>query len=134
VWVENRSSQAVVFFVDDLGSDPAPYYVVPANTAARVGTPGLSTRDVRVNVLGWRHEANGVGPCAPGDYDDTIYDVPPDGGVRLLIEASGQPSVAMQVEPASLRLLERAPLDAPLTEDELCERVQELVVTQPAAT
>jgi len=127
VWVENRSADAATFFVDDLGSDSSPFYIVPPHTSARVSNPGLSTRDVRVNVLGWGHEVRHVGPCSPGHYDDTIYDVPSDASVRLEIAVTGEPSVSLASEPPSLPALERAPLDGPLTEDQLCERVQELV-------
>lgn len=132
VWVDNRSAEAATFFVDDLGSDAAPFYIVPPRTSAHIASPGLSSRDVRVNVLGWRHEEGHVGPCAPGNYDDTIYDVPADGSVRLLIDASGQPSVSLAPEPTSLPDLKRAPLDGPLTEDQLCERVQELLAAPPS--
>ena len=63
VWVENRSAQATTFFIYDLGAGPTPYYVVPPHTTAHVGSEGLHTRDVLVNVLGWRHEEGHVGPC-----------------------------------------------------------------------
>jgi hypothetical protein len=131
-WVDNRSSQAATFFLDDLSSGPAPYYIVRPHTSAHVGSDGLHTRDVRVNVLGWGHEAGHVGPCAPGHYDDTIYDVPPAGSVRLLIDVTGQPSVSLASEPPSLPNLARAPLDGPLTEDQLCQRVQELLAASPS--
>jgi hypothetical protein len=132
VWVDNRSSQAATFFVYDLGSGPTPYYIVPPHATAHVGSEGLHTRDVLVNVLGWGHEADHVGPCAPGDYDDTIYGVPPGGSVRLLIDPAGQPSVSLASEPPSLPDLARAPLDGPLTEDQLCQRVQELLAASPS--
>jgi hypothetical protein len=132
VWVENRSAQAATFFLDDLGAGPAPYYIVPPHATAHVGSEGLHTRDVVVNVLGWGHEADHVGPCAPGDYDDTIYGVPPGGSVRLLIDVTGQPSVSLASEPPSLPGLMRAPLDGPLTEDQLCQRVQELLAAPPS--
>ena len=128
VWVDNRSAQAATFFVYDLGSGATPYYIVPPHTTAHVGSDGLHTRDVLVNVLGWGHEERHVGPCSPGYYDDTIYDVPPRGSVRLLIEVTGQPSVSLAPEPPSLPDLARATaLDGPLTEDQLCQRVQELL-------
>ena len=132
VWVDNRSSQAATFFVYDLGPGSTPYYIVPPHTAAHVGSDGLHTRDVVVNVLGWRHEEGHVGPCAPGNYDDTIYDVPPDGSVRLLIGVTGEPSVSLASEPPSLPDLARAPLDGPLTEDQLCQKVHELLAALPS--
>jgi hypothetical protein len=126
VWVDNRSAEAATFFVDDLGTGPAPYYIVAAHTSAHVGSDGLGTREVRVNVLGWGHEAGNVGPCSPGQYDDTLYDVPAGGSVRLLIDVSGQPSVGLASEPPSLPRLERAPLDGRVTEEQLCQRIHEL--------
>jgi hypothetical protein len=132
VWVENRSAQAATFFIYDLGAGPTPYYIVPPHTTAHVGSEGLHTRDVLVNVLGWGHEAAHVGPCAPGHYDDTIYGVPPAGSVRLLIDVTGQPSVSLASEPPSLPDLARAPLDGPLTEDQLCQKVQELLAASPS--
>lgn len=131
VWVDNRSSEVAVFYVYDLGPGPAPYYIVPPNTAAHVGSEGLTSSTVQVNVLGWRHEDNHVGPCSPGNYDDTLYDVPSNGSVRLLIDATGQPSVSLAPEPPSLPDLARAPLDGPLTEDQLCQRIQEVLSAPP---
>ena len=127
VWVENRSAQAATFFIYDLGSGPTSYYIVPPHTTAHVGSEGLHTHDVLVNVLGWGHEAAHVGPCAAGHYDDTIYDVPPAGSVRLLIDVTGEPSVSLAAEPPSLPDLARAPLDGSVTEDQLCQRVQEIL-------
>lgn len=107
VWIDNQSSQQAVVFVDDLGSGPAPWYVVPAKTTVHVGSAGLGSSAVRVNLLGWRHEENHVSRCAPGDYDDTLYDVPPGASVRLLIEESGQPSVSLASEPPNLPTLDQ---------------------------
>ena len=50
-----------------------------------MGSDGLGSGDVTVNVLGWRHETNNVGPCAPGDYDATLYGVSPGAALRLLM-------------------------------------------------
>lgn len=107
VWIDNRSPEQAVVFVDDLGPGPAPWYVVPAKTTVHVGSAGLGSSAVRVNVLGWRHEENHVSRCAPGDYDDTLYDVPAGASVLLLIEASGQPSVTMAPEPAGLATVDQ---------------------------
>jgi hypothetical protein len=133
VWVDNRSAEAATFFVDGLGPDAGPFYIVPPHTSAHVANPGLGWVDVRVNVLGWRHEEGHVGPCAPGNYDDAIYNVPARGSVRLLIDPSGQPSVSLAPEPPSLPDLNRAPLDGPLTEEQLCQRIQELLATPSPA-
>jgi hypothetical protein len=80
VWVDNRSSQAAAFFLDDLSTGPGGWFIVPAHTTAHAGSDGLGSTDVRVNVLGWGHEAGHVSECSPGNYDDTLYDVP--GGHR----------------------------------------------------
>jgi hypothetical protein len=122
VWVENRSGNNVVLFVTDLSSLPEACFVVPANSAATLGSAGLGnspSHDVRVNVLGWRHEVGNVGPCSPGDYDDTVYDVPPGASVRLLIEPSGEPSVSITPEPSDLPAVAEAPLGG-MSEAELC--------------
>jgi hypothetical protein len=119
VWVDNRSSSAVTFFVTDLGAGDAGWYVVPAHTVAHAGSDGLGSPAVRVNALGWNHVADHVGPCAPGDYDDTIYDVPRFASVELLIDATGQPSVSLMPEPPNLPHLALAPLGN-LPEAALC--------------
>lgn len=134
VWVQNDSSRVVIFFVADLGPDPAAYFIVPPHTTAHVDNEGRRTRDAVVNVLGWRHEVNHVGRCAPGDYDDTRYDVPPSGSVRLLIEASDQPSLDLTAEPPSLPLLTReTALDGPLSEDQVCDRIAALLAASGAS-
>ena len=119
VWVENRSSQEATFFVTDNSLKDAGWYVVPAHTSAHAGSNGLGSPDVRVNVLGWGHEVNHVSRCAPGDYDDTIYDVPRGASVRLLIDESGRPSVSLAAEPANLPHLASAPLGN-LSEAQVC--------------
>jgi hypothetical protein len=106
----NRSSEEVAFFVSDNSTSPAAWCVVGPNTAARAGSDGLGSPDVRVNVLGWRHEANNVSACSPGDYADTLYDVPRGAAVRLLIEASGEPSVVLEPEPSGLPAVAQVPL------------------------
>jgi len=111
VWVENRSSHEATFFVTDNSLDSAGgWYLVPAHTAAHAGSDGLGSPDVRVNVLGWRHEVNHVGKCAPGDYDDTVHNVPRWTSVRLLIDETGEPSVSLAPEPVGLPQLVSAPL------------------------
>jgi hypothetical protein len=119
VWVDNRSQHDATFFVTDLSAEPAAFYVVPAHTTMHAGSDGLVYRDVRVNVLGWRHEENGVGPCSPGHYDDTIYNVPSGAAVRLLIDETGEPSVSLVPEPPGLPHLTRAPLND-LPQDQRC--------------
>ncbi len=110
VWVENRSSAPATFFVTDDSDQPAAWFVVPANTTAHVGSAGLyGSPDVTVNVLGWQHEANHVDACSPGDYDDTLYDVPAGASVRLLIDETGRPSVALAQEPTGLPTLDAVP-------------------------
>jgi hypothetical protein len=119
VWIENRSSAQAVVFVSDNSDSPAAWYVVPAGATVHAGSAGLGTTAVRVNLLGWRHEANGVSPCSPGDYDDTIYDVPRAASVRLLIDETGRPSVSLATEPVGLRELAQVPL-GDLSEAERC--------------
>jgi hypothetical protein len=120
VWVDNRSSVPATFFVTDNSLDhPAGWFVVPARTSAHAGSAGLGSPDVRVNALGWNHEANHVGKCAPGDYDDTLHDVPRSSSVRLLIDEMGMPSVSLVPEPAGLVGLVPAPL-GDLPEDQRC--------------
>jgi len=110
VWVENRSSAPVTFFVTDNSDRPTATYVVPADTMAHAGSAGLHiSRDVRVNVLGWQHEANHVDACSPGDYDDTLYSVPARASVKLLIDETGRPSVAFAAEPSGLPALDAVP-------------------------
>lgn len=117
IWIENRSAEPHPLFVDNLSDHPALWYIVPPNTIASAGS---STGEaVRVNVLGWRHEQGHVAPCSPGDYDDTLYDVPLAASVRLLIEEDGRPSVGFASEPPGLPRLPEASI-GPLTEDELC--------------
>src|SRR5450432_1322718 len=60
VWVDNRSSNAVTFFVTDLGAGDAGWYKVPAHTVAHAGSDGLGSPAVRVNALGWNHVADHV--------------------------------------------------------------------------
>lgn len=122
VWIENRSSAQAVVFVSDNSDSPAAWYVVPASSTVHAGSAGLGTADVRVNLLGWRHKANGVGPCSPGDFDDTIYDVPNAGSVRLLIDETGRPSVSLASEPAGLSELQPVPLGH-LSEADRCAAV-----------
>ena len=110
VWIENRSSQQAVVFVTDDSARPAAWYVVPPHTTIRAGSDGLGSPDVRANVLGWRHEADHLSRCAPGDYHDTIPDVPRGASVRLLIDETGQPSVSLAPEPPNLTPLPQAPL------------------------
>lgn len=109
LWVENRSADSVSFFVTDNSNAPGGYFVVPARTTAHVGSDGigLTSRDVRVNVLHWI-EVTAGDPCAPSDYDDTISDTPPGASVRLLIDA-GQPSVSLAAEPSRLPHLDALP-------------------------
>ncbi len=118
-------------FVTDLSATSAQWYIVRPHTSAHVGSAGLGTGHVRVNVLGWGHEVRNVGPCSPGHYADTLYDLPPAASVRLLIDESGQPSVGRESEPSSLPSLSSASLDE-LTEDQLCHRVQELLAASPS--
>ena len=122
VWVENRSPEAATFFVTDLSDGPAGWYIVPAHSTAHAGSTGLRFPAVRVNVLGWGHEAAHVGKCSPGQYDDTLYDVPDGSSVRLLIDGTGQPSVSLVPEPPGLPQLLLAPIGA-MSEDELCQYV-----------
>jgi hypothetical protein len=110
VWVMNSSNDEVAFFVSDNSSNPAAWYVVGPHTSARAGSAGLGSPDVRINVLGWQHEANNVSACSPGDYPDTLYDVPRGAAVRLLIGVSGEPSVAIAPEPSGLPVLAQVPL------------------------
>jgi hypothetical protein len=88
VWVDNRSSQAAAFFLEDLSTGPGGWFIVPAHTTAHAGSDGLGSSAVRANVLGWGREAGHVSECSPGNYDDTLYDVPGGASVRLLIEAT----------------------------------------------
>lgn len=104
VWVENRSSEAATFFVAHAGSD------------------GLRYPAVVANVLGWGHEANHASKCSPGDYDDTLYDVPSGASVRLLIDETGRPSVSLAPETPGLPRLVPAPL-GPMPEDERCQYI-----------
>jgi hypothetical protein len=124
VWVENDSPSVVAFFVDDLSMccHQAGLYLVPAHTMAHIGSEGLGSSAVRVNVLGWMHEADHVGPCAPGDYDDTLYDVPGLASVRLLVDETGRPSVGFRPEPPGLPSLAFVPT-GDLSEDELCRYI-----------
>lgn len=124
VWVENRSSQAAAFFLDDLSTGTAAWFIVPAHTTAHAGSDGLGTSAVRVNVLGWRHEANHVSECSPGDHDDTLYDVPGGASVRLLIEASGEPAVSLMPEPSGLPDLAPQPMMGPMTEADRCAYIE----------
>lgn len=119
VWIENRSPDQAVIFVTDNSDGPAAWYVVPAETSAHAGSGGLGSPDVRVNLLGWQHEANGVSSCSPGAYDDTIYNVPPEASVRLLIDETGQPTVSLAPEPPNLPNLAQAPL-GDLSEAGIC--------------
>jgi hypothetical protein len=121
VWVDNRSSEVAAIFVTDLGDGPAGWFIVPAHTTAHAGSDGLGSPDVRVNLLGWRHEAGNVSECSPGNYDDTLYDVPRGASVRLLIEADGRPSVSLMEEPAGLPDLEAQTVMNTLNEADLCE-------------
>jgi hypothetical protein len=102
VWVDNRSTSAVTFFVTHGGAGAAGWYQVPAHTVAHAGSDGLGSPDVRVNALGWDHVAHGTGPCSPSDYDDTIYNMPRFASVELQIDASGRPSVSLAPEPPNL--------------------------------
>lgn len=121
VWVENRSSQAAAFFVTDGSDAPAGWYIVPAHTIAHAGSDGLGSPDVRINVLGWGNDAAyNDSECAPGLYDDTLYGVPTRASIRLLIEATGQPSVAIQAEPSGLPHLAPQPM-GPLTRAGRCD-------------
>ena len=122
VWVENRSSETATFLVYDLSDGPAAWYMVPAHTTAHAGSDGLRFPAVVANVLGWGHEANHVSRCSPGDYDDTLYDVPPGASVRLLIEETGRPSVSFAPEPQGLPHLVQAPL-GPMSEDQRCRYI-----------
>lgn len=122
VWIDNRSSQQVVVFVTDNGDGAAAWYIVPPKSAGHAGSAGLGSPDVRVNLLGWRHEENHVGRCAPGDFDDTLSDVPRSASVRLLVDETGRPSVSLAIEPSGLAALEQAPL-GDLSESDLCEAI-----------
>ena len=122
VWVENRSPEAATFFVTDLSDGPAGWYIVPAHTTAHAGSTGLRFPAVRANVLGWGHEAGNVSKCAPGEYDDTLYDVPDGSSVRLLIEETGQPSVSLAPEPPDLPQLALVPL-GPMSEEQRCQYI-----------
>jgi phage-related tail fiber protein len=131
VWVENRSASAAAFFVTDNSDSPAGWYVVPAHTVAHAGSTGLRvSSDVRVNVLGWGHQERHVSECSPGDYGDTLHDVPNGASVRLLIEASGRPSVDLGPEPPGIPALPLAPLGT-LSEAQLCELWPSLVPSLP---
>jgi hypothetical protein len=111
VWIENRSAeQAVIFVTDNSLNNPAAWYVVPARTSVHAGSAGLGSPDVRVNLLGWQHVADGVSRCAPGDYDDTISNAPRGGSVLLLIDETGRPAVSLATEPPNLPHLAQAPL------------------------
>ena len=120
VWVANLSPETATFFVTDNSDRDAAWFVVPAHTTAHVGSGGLGSSDVRVNVLGFGHGANHVDKCSPGDYDDTIYDVPDHASVRLLIDDSGNPSVRLAPEPPGLETLPEVPLGN-LPEAERCD-------------
>jgi hypothetical protein len=120
VWVENRSSQAAAIFLTDLSDGPAGWFIVPAHTTAHAGSDGLRFSDVRANVLGWDHEAGHVGECSPGSYDDTLYDVPSGASVRLLIEATGEPSVRLMAEPSGLPVLTAHPIMGTLNQADRC--------------
>jgi hypothetical protein len=110
VWVENRSSQRATIFVTDNSDQPAAWYLVAPSTTAHLGSGGLTiSPDVRVNLIGWRHEADGVDACSPGDYQDTLYAVPAGASVKLLIEPNGRPSVSLAPEPSALAHLPAAP-------------------------
>jgi hypothetical protein len=122
VWVENRSSKTAAFFVTDLSDGPAGWYIVPGNMTARAGSDGLRFSDVRVNVLGWGYEARNAPRCSPGDYDDTLYDVPEGSFVRLVIDETGQPSVGVAPEPPGLPRLSLAPL-GPMSEADRCQYI-----------
>jgi hypothetical protein len=91
-----------------------------SHQCGRVGpTPRRSTA-VRANVLGWGHEARHASECSPSDYDDTLYDVPSGASVRLLIEATGDPSVALMAEPSGLSALPAQPIMGTFNEAVLC--------------
>jgi hypothetical protein len=111
VWIENLSSQDAVVFVTDNSTRPEAWYVVPAGVRGHAGSAGLGSSEVRVNVLGWGAAANGVGRCSPGDYDDTVHDVPRWSSVRLLIDKDGTPIVSVAPEPPDLPVLRPAPLN-----------------------
>jgi hypothetical protein len=121
VWVQNRSAHDATFFVTDRGKGPEGWLIVRAHTTAHAGSDGLGigAQDVRINMLSWRHEAAQVGPCAPGDYADTLSSVPAGASVRLLIDKSGQPSVSLAAKPAGLPHLVNEPLNGS-SEDQLC--------------
>jgi hypothetical protein len=123
VWVDNRSSQSAAFFLTGLGAGPAGWFIVPPHTTAHAGSDGLGSTAVRANVLGWGHEANHVSECSPSDYDDTLYDVPPGASVRLLIEATGEPSVALMAEPSGLPALPAQPIMGTFNEADLCQYI-----------
>jgi hypothetical protein len=122
VWVENRSSEYATFFVTDLSDGPSGWYIVPAHTTAHAGSTGLRFSAVVANVLGWGHEANHVSNCSPGDYDDTLYDVPDGSSVRLLIDETGRPSVSLAPEPPGLPQLALAPLGS-MSEADRCQYI-----------
>jgi hypothetical protein len=124
VWVDNRSSQSVAFFLTDLGSEAAGWFIVPPHTTAHAGSDGLGSTAVRANVLGWGHEAGHASECSPSDYDDTLYDVPYGASVRLLIDATGQPSVAMMAEPSGLPALAAQPIMGTFNEADLCAYIR----------
>jgi hypothetical protein len=124
VWVDNRSSQSAAFFLTGLGDGPAGWFIVAAHTTAHAGSDGLGSTAVRANVLGWGHEANHVSECSPSDYDDTLYDVPPGASVRLLIEATGEPSVALMAEPSGLPVLPAQPIMGTFNEADLCQYIR----------
>lgn len=124
VWVDNRSSQPAAFFLDDLSTGPGGWFIVAAHMTAHAGSDGLGTPAVRANVLGWGHEARHVSECSPGDYDDTLYDVPGGASVRLLIEATGEPSVVLMDEPSGLPHLTAQPVMGTLNEADLCEYIR----------
>jgi hypothetical protein len=68
--------------------------------------------------------AGHVSECSPGHYDDTLYDVPSGASVRLLIEATGEPSVVLMDEPSGLPHLTAQPVMGTLNEADLCEYIR----------